>query len=60
VLQAQAPAPQIPEPEGGWPIGTFQQPAASPLRLVEVGLAILVVFLGTLAILATILQRRRR
>lgn len=56
VAQVPAPAPVSAEA----PTAVWQQLSASPLRFVEVGLAILVIFLGTLAILATILQRMRR
>jgi len=60
VVQATAPAPMAREAPAMKPAGVLQQPSTYPLRLVEIGLAILVVFLGTLAILATILQRRLR
>jgi cyclophilin family peptidyl-prolyl cis-trans isomerase len=58
MAQAPAPAPMIPEAQEGKTLGPLWQPFASPLRLLEITLALLVILLGSVAIIATILQRR--
>lgn len=60
VAEAKAPAPVVADEWAGRPAGALQQPAVGWLRLVEVGLAVLLVFLGSFTIVSMILRRRVR
>lgn len=60
LAEAKAPAPMVADEWAGRPAGALRQPSVGWLRLVEVGLAVLLVFLGSFTIVAMILRRRVR